>query len=102
MSIVVTAVTGVLGRKVVEQLLARGVDPTDILATARRPEGLADLAERGVRTARLDYDDVDPTLLSAGDVLLLVSGTEVGSRESQHGNVVKAAVAAGVGRIVYT
>ena len=41
-------------------------------------------------------------MLSAGDVLLLVSGSEIGSREAQHGNVVKAAVAAGVERIVYT
>jgi NAD(P)H dehydrogenase (quinone) len=102
MAIVVTAATGHLGRKVVDHLLARGVDPSDILATARRPEGLADLAERGVRTARLDYDDVDPTVLSAGDVLLLVSGSEFGRRESQHGNVIKAAAAVGVQRIVYT
>ena len=102
MAIVVTAATGHLGRKVVEQLLARGVDPTEILATARRPEALDGLADRGVRTARLDYDDVDPTVLSAGDVLLLVSGSEFGQRAAQHGNVVKAAVAAGVERIVYT
>lgn len=102
MAIVVTAATGHLGRKVVEQLLARGVDPRDILATARRPEELGALAARGVRTARLDYDDVDPTVLSAGDAVLLVSGSEVGSREAQHGNVVDAAVAAGVERIVYT
>jgi len=102
MAIVVTAATGHLGRKVVEQLLARGVDPAGILATARRPEGLADLGERGVRTARLDYDDVDPAVFSAGDVVLLVSGSEMGRREAQHGNVVKAAAAAGVERIVYT
>jgi NAD(P)H dehydrogenase (quinone) len=102
MAIVVTAATGHLGRKVVDHLVARGVDPGDILATARRPEGLADLAERGVRTARLDYDDVDPAVLSAGDVLLLVSGSELGRREAQHGNVIKAATAAGVERIVYT
>lgn len=102
MAIVVTAATGHLGRKVVEQLLARGVEASDILATARRPEELTELAERGVRTAGLDYDDVDPSVLSAGDVLLLVSGSEIGSRVAQHGNVVHAAVAAGVGRIVYT
>jgi len=102
MAIVVTGVTGPFGRKVVEHLLARGVQPGEILATARRPEALADLAERGVRTAGLDYDDVDPTVLSAGDVLLLVSGSEFGRRESQHGNVIKAAAAVGVQRIVYT
>ena len=102
MAIVVTAATGHLGRKVVEHLLARGVDPGGIVATARRPEALADLAERGVRTTRLDYDDVDPTVLTPGDVLLLVSGSEVGRRVGQHGNIVKAATAADVDRIVYT
>jgi NAD(P)H dehydrogenase (quinone) len=102
MTIVVTGVTGPFGRKVVEDLLSRGVAAGEILATARRPETLGDLAERGVRTARLDYDDVDPTVLSEGDVLLLVSGNEFGSRVAQHGNVVKAAAAAGVARIVYT
>lgn len=102
MAIVVTGVTGPFGRKVVEHLLARGVDPGEILATARRPEALADLAERGVRTARLDYEDVDTAVLSEGDVLLLVSGNEFGRREAQHGNVVKAAAAAGVARIAYT
>jgi NAD(P)H dehydrogenase (quinone) len=102
MAIVVTGTTGPFGRKVVEHLLARGVEPGEILATARRPEALGDLAERGIRTARLDYDDVDPAVLSAGDVVLLVSGNEFGRREAQHGNVVKAAAAAGVERIVYT
>lgn len=102
MAIVVTGVTGPFGRKVVEHLLTRGVQPGEILATARRPEALADLAERGVRTARLDYDDVDPAVLSAGDVLLLVSGSEFGRREAQHGNVIKAASAVGVERLVYT
>jgi NAD(P)H dehydrogenase (quinone) len=102
MAIVVTAVTGPFGRKVVEHLLARGVQPAEILATARRTEALADLAERGVRTARLDYDDVDITVMSAVDVLLLVSGSEFGRHEAQHGNVIKAASAAGVERIVYT
>ena len=41
-------------------------------------------------------------LLTAGDVLLLVSGSEPGGRVAQHRNVIEAAQRAGVARIVYT
>lgn len=102
MTYVVTAASGQLGRGVVEHLLRRGVAPGEVLATARRREALDDLAARGVRTARLDYDDVERGVLAAGDTVLLVSGSEVGQRERQHGAVVEAAVAAGVARLLYT
>jgi len=102
MAIVVTGATGRLGRLAVEGLLERGVAPADIVATGRSVERLADLAERGVRVAAFDYSDVPAGVLSRGDVLLLVSGSEVGRRVEQHRNVVDAAVTAGVGRIVYT
>lgn len=104
MSIVVTGATGQLGRLVVEELLARGGGPRDVVAGGRSVELLADLADRGVRTARIDYDD-PATLdaaLAAGDTLLLVSGSIPGIRVAQHRAVVDAAVRAGVARIVYT
>jgi NAD(P)H dehydrogenase (quinone) len=104
MSIVVNGATGQLGRLVVEELLARGGGPRDVVAGGRSVELLADLADRGVRTARIDYDD-PATLdaaLAAGDTLLLVSGSIPGIRVAQHRAVVDAAVRAGVARIVYT
>ncbi|MGK9149112.1 SDR family oxidoreductase [Plantibacter flavus] len=104
MSVVVTGATGQLGRLVVEHLLARGTDPATIVATGRRTEVLADLAAQGVHTAKVDFTD-PATLdaaLEAGDVLLLVSGSEVGQRVAQHANVIDAAKRAGVARIVYT
>jgi NAD(P)H dehydrogenase (quinone) len=104
MSLIVTAASGHLGRLVVESLVARGVAPVDIVATARTPESLSHLAERGVRIARLDYNE--PTTVSSviepGDILLLVSGSEVGKRAAQHAAVIAAAKDAGVARIVYT
>ncbi|MEN1974746.1 SDR family oxidoreductase [Cellulomonas olei] len=104
MSIVVTGATGHLGRLVVEHLLADGVPAEQVVATGRRTERLADLAERGVRVAAVDYED--PTTLAAAldgaDVVLLVSGSEVGRRVPQHRAVVEAAVAAGARRLVYT
>jgi len=101
MSIVVTGATGHLGRLAVEQLLAAGHPADEIVATGRDTGRLAGL---GVRTAVADYDQPH-TLTSAfadAEVVLLVSGTALGSRVQQHANVIDAAVAAGVKRIVYT
>ena len=104
MSIVVTGATGHLGRLVVEHLLADGVPADQVVATGRRTERLADLAERGVRVAAVDYaapETLDAALACA-DTVLLVSGSEVGQRVAQHTAVIDAAVRAGVGRLVYT
>ena len=104
MTIVVTGATGKLGRLVVENLIARGVEPSAIRAAGRNSQKLAALAELGVETAVIDLED-PATLASAftgADALLLVSGSEVGKRMPQHTNAIDAAVAAGVGRIVYT
>ncbi|MGC5165516.1 SDR family oxidoreductase [Luteimicrobium sp. DT211] len=105
MSIVVTGATGHLGRLAVEGLVAAGTDPSAVVAAGRNPERLATLAaEHGVRTAVIDYADPASleTAFAGADVLLFVSGSEVGQRVAQHTAVVDAAVAAGVGRVVYT
>jgi len=99
---VVTGATGRLGRRIVEGLLSRGVAATEIVATGRSAEKLADLAARGVRVASFDYSAVPDGVLSAGDVVVLVSGNEVGQRVAQHGSVVDAATRAGVHRLIYT
>jgi NAD(P)H dehydrogenase (quinone) len=104
MSIVVTGATGHLGRLIVEDLLANGVPPADVVAAGRRVEALDDLAGRGVRVAHIDYSDA-PTLataLTGADTLMLVSGTEFGRRVPQHQAAIDAAVAAGARRVVYT
>lgn len=104
MTIVVTGATGPFGRHTVETLLERGIEPTSIVAAGRRVETLSDLADLGVGVRRIDFDDPE-TLQPAfekAEALLLVSGSEVGRRIGQHTNAITAAVAAGVGRIVYT
>ncbi len=104
MTLFVTAATGHLGRLVVDHLLASGVQASEIVAGARRPEALSELADRGVEVRRADYDD--PETLDAAfagvDRLLFVSGSEVGSRIPQHRNVIEAARRAGVGFVAYT
>ncbi|MET0991628.1 MAG: SDR family oxidoreductase [Lacisediminihabitans sp.] len=104
MSLIVTGASGHLGSLVVESLLERGVAPEQIVATGRRVDALAPFAARGVRTAELDYSrpETIDAVLSAGDTVLLVSGSEVGQRAAQHQNVIDAAVRAGAARIVYT
>ncbi|HEY0697301.1 MAG TPA: NAD(P)H-binding protein, partial [Micromonospora sp.] len=100
----VTAATGHLGRLVVESLLDRGTPANDVVAVVRDPAKAADLAARGVQVRQADYSRPEtlPAALAGVDHLLLVSGNEVGQRVGQHTNVIEAARAAGVGRVVYT
>ena len=68
------------------------------------PDVLQELAALGVRTATIDYADpasLDAALVGA-DKVLLISGTAQGERVAQHGAVIDAAKAAGVGHLVYT
>ena len=104
MSILITGATGHLGKLTIEALLRRGVPAEEIIATGRRTEALADLAERGVIVRRADYDDPASLkeALAGADRMLMVSGTDMGRRVPQHANVVQAAAEAGVGLIAYT
>ncbi|WP_139977971.1 NmrA family NAD(P)-binding protein [Nocardioides litoris] len=104
MTTLVTAASGQLGRLVLDVLLDRGVAPGDLRAGARTPSALAPYAERGVEVVHLDYDDAASVeaAVAGTEKVLLVSGSEVGRRVEQHGRVVAAAAAAGVGQLVYT
>ena len=101
--ILVTASTGHLGRLVLDELRTK-VDPSTIVAAARRPEALSDLAADGVEVRELDYDLPDTMRIALTDVtqVLLISGSEVGRRVPQHQAVIDAAVAAGVEHLAYT
>ncbi|MBB3678320.1 SDR family oxidoreductase [Modestobacter versicolor] len=102
--IAVTGATGHLGHLVVTGLLEAGVPAAEVVAIVRSPAKAADLAERGVQVRQADYSDEAAlvTALQGVDRLLLVSGSEVGQRVAQHGNVLQAAKTAGVELVVYT
>jgi NAD(P)H dehydrogenase (quinone) len=104
MSTVITGASGHLGRLVVDQLLAAGHPPAQIVATSRDVSRLTGLAQRGVTVRRADF--ADPGTLDAAfagaDTLLLVSTTTVGERFGNARNAIDAAARADVPRIAYT
>lgn len=104
MRIAVTGATGHLGGLIIESLLTRGIEPSDIVAVVRDESKAADLAARGVSVAVAPYEDQAALqqALTGVDRLVLVSGSEVGKRLAQHTNVINAAKAAEVGFIAYT
>ena len=99
MTIAVTGAAGQLGQLVVEKLKGKGGEA--IVALVRSPAKAAGL---GVAVREADY--TKPAMLKpalAGvDALLSISSSEIGQRVAQHHNVIEAAKAAGVRRIVYT
>ncbi len=99
----ITGASGHLGRLALDALLET-VDPAQVVALARDPAKLGELATRGVQVRRFDYD-APQTLapaLAGIERLLLISSSEVGKRAPQHQAVIDAAKAAGVGFIAYT
>ena len=104
MTTVITGASGHLGRLVVDQLLATGTPPAQIVATGRDVNTLNDLAQDGVMVRRADF--ADPVTLddafAGAEAMLLVSTTTVGERVGNARNAIDAAARAGVSRIVYT
>ncbi|MDJ1372097.1 SDR family oxidoreductase [Gulosibacter molinativorax] len=104
MRIAVTGAAGHFGGHVVDHLLSRGVAANDIVAIVRNEAKAADLAAKGVTVGVAAYEDEAAltAALQGVERLVLVSGSEVGQRLTQHTNIINAAKAAGVKFIAYT
>ncbi|MDP5349965.1 MAG: SDR family oxidoreductase [Paracoccaceae bacterium] len=98
--IAITGATGQLGRLAISAILRR--DPgADLVALVRDLDRAGDL---GVPLRQADYHQPETlrAALAGVDVLVLISSSDFNDRAGQHRNVIDAAKAAGVGRIVYT
>ncbi len=101
MKIAVTAVSGQLGGNIAEAL-KRTVGATSVVGLARTPSKAQGL---GIEVRPGDYGQPDQlkTSLVGVDTVLLVSGMDTpDKRIQQHRNVIEAARANGVRKIVYT
>ena len=100
----VTGASGHLGRLAVQELLARGVPASDVVAVVRTRGKAADLAGRGVQVREADYSRPETlgAALAGVERLLLVSSSVAGQRAAHHANVIRAAKTAGTSRVVYT
>lgn len=100
MKIGVTGATGQLGQLVVGKLKEK-ISAENIVALVRTPEKAAGL---GVEARVFDYNNPESLVASLKgiDKLLLISGSELGKRATQHAAVIEAAKQAGVKNMVYT
>jgi NAD(P)H dehydrogenase (quinone) len=101
---IVTGATGALNGATVDHLLTR-VPARDVAVAVRDPAGAQRFADLGVEVRRGDYAVPDslPAAFAGADQLLLVSSSDPrADAVSLHGAAIDAAVAAGVGRILYT
>ncbi len=101
MKIAVTSASGQLGSAIVKQLIEE-VGKENVVGIARTPEHVKDL---GVEVRKGDYNSREQfdEALKGIDAVLLVSGMDdPQKRIQQHRNVIEAARANGVQKIVYT
>lgn len=101
MTFAVTAVSGQLGREIARKLIEL-TDVGPVIGLARSPEKVTDL---GIEVRPGDYDQPEQleTSLQGVDALVIVSGmAPPEDRIQQHRNVIDAARAAGVQKLVYT
>ena len=101
--ILVTGLTGVIGRDTIEHLLKKGVPASEIIGFSRKKEALTDLIAKGVEVRLGDYLDYDSLVKAFKDVdkVMLTSAVAFSDRFTQHYNVITAARQAGVKHVVY-
>jgi NAD(P)H dehydrogenase (quinone) len=107
-TLLVTGASGQLGQRVLHHLLdTLKVAPSRIIATTRKPQSLAAMAERGVTVRAADFEDAASlTAAFAGAHRALLISTDAldrpGRRLAQHQAALAAAEQAGVQHLVYT
>lgn len=101
MKIAVTTASGQLGKTIVKKII-KEMGTEQVIAIARSPQKIEDL---GIETRKGDYDipeDFETALKGVDAVLIVSSNDYPKKRLQQHLNVIEAAKANGVQKIVYT
>lgn len=101
--IAITGANGQLGKLVIASLLEK-TDAANIIALVRNLDSANDLKALGIEVREADYNKPE-TLKNAFDgvdKLLLISGSEVGSRVAQHQAVIDAVKDKGLSLFAYT
>jgi uncharacterized protein YbjT (DUF2867 family) len=96
--IAVTGAGGGIGGRVARRLSASGIDPVLIV---RHPSQAPNLPNAPVRLASYENEKAMAASLAGVETLMLVSGREHANRIEHHRSAVRAAVEAGVDRVVY-
>ncbi|MBL0746323.1 SDR family oxidoreductase [Nocardioides baculatus] len=102
--IIVTGATGALNGATVDHLLQH-VPPSEIVVVARDVTKADRFVRLGVEVRQGDYADAAslPAAYEGADQLLLVSSNDpAADTVALHGDAIRAAASAGVGRILYT
>lgn len=104
--ILVTGANGQLGRRIVQHLIARepALRGRRLAVSVREPARAGDLALRNVLVRHGDFDQPDTLPQAfAGALRLVLVPTDgpAALRLQRHGNAIRAAVAAGVGHVLY-
>lgn len=102
--ITITGATGQLGGGVIENLIQKGFNPSNLTALARSEEKAQALKDKGVNIKLGNYHDYDSLVnaFQGTTRLLLISSNEMENRAQQQINAVNAAKEAGVQHILYT
>ncbi|MCW4467624.1 SDR family oxidoreductase [Flavobacterium sp. MFBS3-15] len=101
--ILVTGVTGVVGKSTVEHLLKKGVPASQIIGLSRKRENIEELAAKGIEIRIGDYSDYNSLVAAFKDIdkIMLTSAVAFTDRSAHHYNVITAAREAGVKHVVY-
>jgi NAD(P)H dehydrogenase (quinone) len=105
MRVNVLSATGLLGSRIVGELLLQGGPDVQVVASARNPEKARRLAEAGAEIRRADYDEQDSlegSFAGCNVVALIPTFAPVEDRIQQHAAALAAARKAGVKRVVFS
>lgn len=102
--IVITGASGHFGKSTINFLIEKGVPASSITGLLRDESKAKDLIDKGINVKLGDYTNYQSlvTAFQGAEKLLLISGTDISNRASQHRNVINAAKEAGVNHILYT